>query len=78
MGNGWTALMLLCIRYKHDNFIDIVRLLVDNGIQVDARGTDDGKTAIDILSERDFSDTSLAIEPVIQLLQAKIPKKLPE
>ena len=44
--NGINALMALCSNYKHDNIIDIVRLLVENGININATSDDMGWNAL--------------------------------
>ena len=33
---GWTPLQLLCVFYIQDNLIDLVKLLIENGADVDA------------------------------------------
>ena len=42
--SGWTALHVVCRYYTHPNLIDIVRLLIENGVNVTAKLNDDWTT----------------------------------
>jgi len=44
-------LHLLCMHYKHDNLIDILRLFIENGIDVNAKGRK-GENALHLLCEK--------------------------
>jgi hypothetical protein len=38
--NGRNALYLLCCNYKNENLIDIIRLLIENGIELESKTFD--------------------------------------
>ena len=46
--NGFNALMFICRFYRSENLIDCVQLLVNRGINLEAREKD-GRTALDFL-----------------------------
>ena len=65
--DGWTALMFLCEKYTQDNMEEIVEILIDSKINVNAKSSKDGLTAVDILRRRNFADDS----SLVQLLLAQ-------
>ena len=46
---GWNALHLLCWNYSNENLIDIIRLLIENGIDVNCKDKG-GRNALNYLS----------------------------
>ena len=61
------------VRNTQDNIEEIVQILIDHKINVNANSIKDGLTAIDILRRRGFSDDS----SLVQLLLANVRQSSP-
>jgi ankyrin repeat protein len=63
-GNGFNALLLLCIQYKHDNLLEIIQLLIANGINVMQTNTN-GVTALIWLCQYSKSENIVEVIKVL-------------